>query len=191
MGLGIAQWLECQIHDQKVSGPSPCRSGVRIIFSRVNLLCWLFLFHCFQYLIFFRVNLLCWLFLFQYPTFSMVNLMCWLFLFQYLTFSRVNLLCWLFVFQCVPPLCYRSSTRIKLKDPSHFARSAGGMLRLNTQAPYHCSSEWGDTVSRCKVVWCVWSMSRDSRGFARHEPWNNQIKKCCKYITSVGIQSAL
>ena len=38
-GVGIAQWLECQIRDLKVPGSSPGRSGGRIFFSRVNFLC--------------------------------------------------------------------------------------------------------------------------------------------------------
>ena len=40
---GIAQWLEHQTHDRKVTGSNPCRSGRRILFSRVNFLCWLLL----------------------------------------------------------------------------------------------------------------------------------------------------
>ena len=38
-GVGIAQWLECQTHDQKIAGLSPGRSSSRILFSRVNFLC--------------------------------------------------------------------------------------------------------------------------------------------------------
>ena len=38
---GIAQWLKCWTPDWKVPGSSPCRSGGRIFFSRVNFLCWL------------------------------------------------------------------------------------------------------------------------------------------------------
>ena len=40
-GMGIAQWLECQTRDQKIAGLSPGRSSRRILFSRVNFLCWL------------------------------------------------------------------------------------------------------------------------------------------------------
>ena len=40
-GAGIVQWLERRIRDRKVSGSNLCRSGGRIFFSRVNLLCWL------------------------------------------------------------------------------------------------------------------------------------------------------
>ena len=36
LGAWIARWLDCQAHDQKVSGLSPSR---RIYFSRVNFLC--------------------------------------------------------------------------------------------------------------------------------------------------------
>ena len=43
---GIAQWLQCQIHDRTVLGSSYCRSSGRIFFSRVNFLCRLL----FQYL---------------------------------------------------------------------------------------------------------------------------------------------
>ena len=42
---GIVQWLKCWTHDWKVTSSSPCRSGGRIFFSRVNFLCWL-LFFC-------------------------------------------------------------------------------------------------------------------------------------------------
>ena len=37
----IAQWLECRTRDWKVAGSNPCRSGRRILFSRVDFLCWL------------------------------------------------------------------------------------------------------------------------------------------------------
>ena len=43
---GIAQWLERQTCDWKVAGSNPCWSGGRILFSRVDFLCWLL----FQYL---------------------------------------------------------------------------------------------------------------------------------------------
>ena len=39
--IGIAQWLERRTRVRKVAGSNPCRSGGRIIFSRVNFLCWL------------------------------------------------------------------------------------------------------------------------------------------------------
>ena len=39
-GAGIAQWLECQIHVQKVPGLSPHRSCRIIFFSRVSTICW-------------------------------------------------------------------------------------------------------------------------------------------------------
>ena len=38
---GIAQWLEPRTRDWKVAGSNPCRSSVRIFFSRVDFLCWL------------------------------------------------------------------------------------------------------------------------------------------------------
>ena len=38
---GIAQWLECQTCDWKVTSSNPCLSSRRIFFSRVDLLCWL------------------------------------------------------------------------------------------------------------------------------------------------------
>ena len=41
MAAGIAQWLERRTRDSKVAGSNPCRSGGRILFSRVNFLCWL------------------------------------------------------------------------------------------------------------------------------------------------------
>ena len=37
---GIAQWLERWTRDWKVVGSNPCGSGRRIVFSRVNFLCW-------------------------------------------------------------------------------------------------------------------------------------------------------
>ena len=40
-GAGIAQWLEHRTRDWKVAGSNPCRSGGRIFFSRVDILCWL------------------------------------------------------------------------------------------------------------------------------------------------------
>ena len=46
--VGIAQGLEHQTRDRKVTGSNPCWSGGRIFFSRVNFLCWLlfrYLFH--------------------------------------------------------------------------------------------------------------------------------------------------
>ena len=46
-GAGIAQWLECQIHDQ-ITGSSPSKSSRKMFFSGVNFLCWLvlrYLFH--------------------------------------------------------------------------------------------------------------------------------------------------
>ena len=42
----------------------------------------------------------------------------------------------------VPPLCYHSST----KNPGHSAKSAGGRLQLNTDAPYVCGFAWSDKV---------------------------------------------
>ena len=41
LGAGIAQRLKRGTHDWKVAGSNPCRNGGRIIFSRVNFLCWL------------------------------------------------------------------------------------------------------------------------------------------------------
>ena len=46
LGVGIAQWLECQTHAWKVTSLSPCGSGWIIFFSRFNFLCW----HLFWYL---------------------------------------------------------------------------------------------------------------------------------------------
>ena len=46
LGVGIAQWLEHQTWAQRILGSSPCRRGRRILFSRVNFLCW----HLFRYL---------------------------------------------------------------------------------------------------------------------------------------------
>ena len=40
-GKGIAQWLEHQTRDSKITGLNPCRSGRRVFFSRVDFLCWL------------------------------------------------------------------------------------------------------------------------------------------------------
>ena len=46
--LWIVQGLECQTHDQKVSGSSPIRSGRRNFFSRFNCLCRLLLQYLFH-----------------------------------------------------------------------------------------------------------------------------------------------
>ena len=40
-GAGIAQWLEHRTRDWKVAGSNPCWNGGRILFSRVDFLCWL------------------------------------------------------------------------------------------------------------------------------------------------------
>ena len=40
-GTGIACWLERWTCDQKVASLNPSRSGGRIFFSRVNIVCWL------------------------------------------------------------------------------------------------------------------------------------------------------
>ena len=40
-GAGIAQWLEHRARDWKVAGSNPCWNGGRILFSRVDFLCWL------------------------------------------------------------------------------------------------------------------------------------------------------
>ena len=42
-GAGIAQWLERRTRGRKVAGSNPCWSSGRILFSRVNFLCWLIL----------------------------------------------------------------------------------------------------------------------------------------------------
>ena len=41
LGVGIAQVLEHQIRDRKVTGFNPCKSSQIIFFSRVNFMCWL------------------------------------------------------------------------------------------------------------------------------------------------------
>ena len=40
-GAGIAQWLEHRTCDWKVAGSNPCWNSGRILFSRVDFLCWL------------------------------------------------------------------------------------------------------------------------------------------------------
>ena len=45
---GITQWLERRTRDRKVAGSNPCRRGGRILFSRVNFLCWLLLWYPFH-----------------------------------------------------------------------------------------------------------------------------------------------
>ena len=44
----IAQWLQRQTCDWKVTGLTPCRSRGRIFFSRVDFLCWLLFRYPFQ-----------------------------------------------------------------------------------------------------------------------------------------------
>ena len=41
-GAGIAQWLQRRTRDRKVTGLSPDRSRGRILFSKVNFLCFYF-----------------------------------------------------------------------------------------------------------------------------------------------------
>ena len=48
LGVGIAQWLEHQPRDWKVTGSNPCLSGGKIFFSRVNFLCWLLFWYPFH-----------------------------------------------------------------------------------------------------------------------------------------------
>ena len=45
---GIAQWLERQTRDWKVTGLNPCWSGGIIFFSRVGFLCWLLFWYLFH-----------------------------------------------------------------------------------------------------------------------------------------------
>ena len=47
-GAGVAQWLECRTCEWKVTGSNPCGSGGRIVFSRVNILCWLLFWYPFH-----------------------------------------------------------------------------------------------------------------------------------------------
>ena len=48
-GAGIAQWLERRTRDWKIAGSNPCRSGGRILFSRVSFRCWLlFWYPCYR-----------------------------------------------------------------------------------------------------------------------------------------------
>ena len=47
-GSRIAQWLEHQTHDWKVTGSNPCRSSRRIFFSKVNFLCWILFWYPFH-----------------------------------------------------------------------------------------------------------------------------------------------
>ena len=68
-----------------------------------------------------------------------------------------------------PPLYYRSIMHVK--DPGHFAKSAGGRLQLNTHAPYVCGFAWSD------VIWCmlysVHRTRRDGSSFEWHQPSKN------------------
>ena len=47
-GVGIAQGLEHETHDQKVAGSNPCWSSGRIFFSSVNFLYWLLFWYPFH-----------------------------------------------------------------------------------------------------------------------------------------------
>ena len=40
-GAGIDCWLERRTRDRKIASSNPGRNGGRIVFSRVNLVCWL------------------------------------------------------------------------------------------------------------------------------------------------------
>ena len=48
LGAGIAQWLERQTRDWKVTGLNPCWSDRRIFFSGVDFLCWLLFWYPFH-----------------------------------------------------------------------------------------------------------------------------------------------
>ena len=41
LSAGIACWLERRTRDRKVASSNPGRSGGRILFSRINFVCWL------------------------------------------------------------------------------------------------------------------------------------------------------
>ena len=65
-------------------------------------------------------------------------------------------------------------------DPGHFAKTAGGMLQLNTHAFYVCGFH---EVTWCMVVWCTQNLRRDGSSFMWHQPCQH-----CKYTSSVDIQ---
>ena len=51
-----------------------------------------------------------------------------------------------------------------VKDPGHCAKSAGGMLQLNTHAPYAYVSLY--EVTWCMVVWCTQNAPRRQQSHA-------------------------
>ena len=67
-----------------------------------------------------------------------------------------------------------------VKDPGHFANSAGGRLQLNMHTPTYVALQ---EVTWWMVVWCTQNLHRDSCSFMWHQPCQR-----CKYTTSVDIQ---
>ena len=153
-GAGIAQWLERRTRDRKVLGSSPGRSGGRIFFSRVNILCWL---------------------LFRYPFHPRVTADPVKRLLKVLKdpgHSAKSAGGGLQLNTHIPYLCgFEWSDTVK--DPGHSAKSAGGGLQLNTHTPYLCGFEWSDTVNWYMVEWWTQNLRRNgsiSRGTSHAIP---------------------
>ena len=107
---GVAQWLARRTRDWKVPGSSPCRSGRRMFFSRVNFLCWL---------LFNNNN---------------NNNNCYTALYP----VKIYELAALYIINIIGIRSTPVLPQQHVKDPGHSARSAGGRLQLNTHAHGVC-----------------------------------------------------
>ena len=58
-----------------------------------------------------------------------------------------------------------------VKDPGHSAKSVGGRLQLNTNAPYVCGFAWSDMVHGC--IHGVYKTRRNGSNFMCHQPWQH------------------
>ena len=75
-------------------------------------------------------------------------------------FSSVNFLCRLLFRYWFHP---RATAITHVRDPGHSAKSAGGWLQLNTNAPYVCGFAWSDNVNWCMAKGCMMYTERTLR----------------------------
>ena len=74
-----------------------------------------------------------------------------------------------------------------MKDPNHSAKSAGGMLHLNTHAFYIYDFAWSDVVVHGGMVYIECTKT----AAASHGTSHVTTKQCYKYTTSVDIENML
>ncbi len=95
-------------------------------------------------------------------------------------FSRVDFLCWLLFRYPFHPRV----TTVAKKDPGHSAKSAGGMLQLNTHTPYVCGFAWSDMVHGCMVYtelaprWLQFHVAPAKRLYK----WSSINQSCIIYV---------